>query len=61
MSAVRNIGRVNMASQWMDTLLNFTSRRSSGSGSSISPKRPCGAISFAISAQARASVCVENT
>jgi len=43
------IGRVNIASQWIDTLLRLNTAMSNIGGSSISPNRPCGAISSATS------------
>ena len=50
MSAVSNIERVNISSQCTDTLLRLNSDVERP-GSSIKPKRPCGAISSTISSR----------
>ena len=59
--SVSNIERVNMNSQCTETLLRLKATMSSVAGSSISAKRPCGAISSAISARCRSVPVVENT
>ncbi|RAH96824.1 hypothetical protein DLJ53_31690 [Acuticoccus sediminis] len=50
-SSVPYIGRVNMSSQCVDTLFCLRSVMSTVAGSSISANRPCGAMSFAMSAR----------